>query len=133
MPRCLFLIPLISLVACCLEAKCGNSMIVVEGIVAGSASDVTASLQVNPDPNWSPQPAVLIDADGKFRATVYFDRTKAEGHSRDNCSRKPDSVMIQLRKDNRVVDQVNLKVDRDFVRKSRLDYKTRSPITLHSD
>jgi hypothetical protein len=133
MPRCFLVIPLVLLVACSLEAKCGNSMIVVEGVITGSITDATVLVQVTPDANWEPQPVVSIAPSGKFRATVYFDRTRAEGRKRDDCTREPEGVTIQIRKGNRVVDQTNLKIDHDFVKKNRLDYEARLPVALRSN
>ena len=124
---------LIVLFARCAAAKCGNSLIAVEGVIVGPNVGVTISLLVSPDPNWTPQPAIPIDAKGRFRATAYFDRTKSEGHSRDNCSRMPATVTVQLRKEDRILDQTVLNISHDFVRKNRIDYEARRPATLHSN
>jgi hypothetical protein len=119
---------------CCVaSAKCGNSAILIKGEISGYVGGTTVSVQVAPDPNWEPQPAPTIDAEERFQVTVYFDRTKSEGRVRDNCSRKPESVTVQLRKNGRVLDKTTLGVKKDFVRKNGADYEIRYPITLHAN
>ena len=126
-------VSLILLAASSVEAKCGNSIIYIDGVITGVMSDTTVSVQVTPDPNWEPQPSIAVKADETFRAMVYFDRTKAEGRIHDNCSRKPDDVTVQLLKNGRTADQVHLTIKHDFVAKGRLDYETREPVKLHSN
>ena len=132
MVRQLCLVSLAFLFTVSSYAKCGNSAIIIEGVIVGSAVDATVAIQVAPDPNWEPQPPISIDAKGRFRATVYFDRTKSGARS-DTCSRKPDIVTIQLKEAGQVLDQVKINAARDFVRKNRIDYETRSPLTLHAE
>jgi hypothetical protein len=112
-------------------AKCGNSAIVIKGLITGSIDGSTVSVQVVPDPNWEPQPAIVIESNGQFEVSVYFDRTEA-GHVRESCSRKPRTVTVQLRRNGRLIDQVALEITRDFVSEHNTDYKLRSPVTLHS-
>lgn len=133
MQRQLIVILFILFTASVLEAKCGNSFIYVDGIVTGTVGNATVSVQVSPDPNWEPQPAISIGNDGKFQAKVYFDRTKSEGKFHQNCSRQPDTVTVQLLREGRTVDQVQLTIDHDFLKKDRFDYETRSPVDLHSN
>lgn len=133
MRRSLITILLFLLRASYLEAKCGNSFIYIEGAIIGTVADVTVSVQVSPDPNWEPQPAISINKDGKFQAKVYFDRTNSEGRLHDNCSREPNTVTVQTMRDGRLIDQVRLAIKHDFVMKDRFDYQARSPVELRSD
>jgi hypothetical protein len=133
MRRCVRISLLVLLLARCAAAKCGNSLITVEGVIVGPNAGATISLLVSPDPNWTPQPAITIDAEGRFRATAYFDRTKSEGRRRDNCSRTPSTVTLELRKEDRIVGQTTLNISREFVRKNRIDYELRSLARLHSN
>lgn len=87
-------------------------------------------MQVVPDPNWDSQPAAIIDANGQFHMTVYFDRTQPG--NRERCSRKPKTVTVQLNKNGRLVEEVSLQVKRDFTSKDNTDYHLRSPITLRA-
>lgn len=111
-------------------AKCGNSAIVIEGLISGPAAGSTVSVQVVPDPNWNSEPAAVVDADGQFHVTVYFDRTQPG--RRERCTRKPRTVTVQLHRNGQLVDEVTLQIERDFVSKDNTDYGVRSPITLHS-
>ena len=133
MRRQLITILLFLLTASYLEAKCGNSFIYIEGAITGPVADVTVLVQVSPDPNWESQPAISIDKDGKFQAKVYFDRTKSEGRFHENCSREPNTVVVQAMRDGRPIDQVHLAIKHDFVMKDRFDYEARSPVELHSN
>jgi hypothetical protein len=145
----------LALVACLVPgnalAKCANSVIWIQGVVSGPAAGSTISVQVIPDLNWSLDPngsppsatAALVDADGQFQVTVYFDQT-AHGTWRawlaqlyifteqESCSREPETVTVQLHKNGQLVDQVALQFKRDFVSKDFAEFSVRSPVTLHS-
>ena len=112
-------------------AKCGNSAIAVEGLITGYDTNSTVSVEVIPDANSEPKPQVTLGIDGHFHATIYFDRTEA-GSGRENCSRKPQTVKLQLTRNGIVVDEVVLLIKRDFVNKSNTNYRIRKPITLSS-
>ncbi|HEY6937749.1 MAG TPA: hypothetical protein VI424_11385, partial [Terriglobales bacterium] len=86
MPKQLLLISFVLLAVSGLQAKCGNSILYIDGSLTGSAANSIVTAHVTPDPNWEPQPAVSVDKSGTFRAIIYFDRTKPEGRIRDNCS-----------------------------------------------
>jgi len=45
----------------------------------------------------------------------------------------PATVTVQLRKEDRILDQTVLNISHDFVRKNRIDYEARRPATLHSN
>jgi hypothetical protein len=112
--------------------KCANRTIRLAGVIEGAAADgIEIAVQVTPDPNWEPQPEILIK-DHKFVATVYFNIAKSEGLVRDNCSRVPETLEVVLLKDSREVDRAKLDVARDLTKDKVGDYKVRSPITLHS-
>lgn len=113
-----------------LLAKCGNSVITIKGLISGPVAGSTVSAEVVPDPNWNSQPTTVIDTDGQFHMTVYFDRT--EPRRRERCSRKPETVILQLHRNGKLVDQVTLQIKRDFVSKDNTDFSVRAPITLHS-
>lgn len=122
---------LVSLGSCVVSAKCGNSAIVIDGLITGPIAGSTVSVQVVPDPNWEAQPAVVLDANGQLHVTVYFDRTEP-AHDRERCSRKPRTVTVRLHRNGQLIDQVILQVKSDFISKDNTDYQVRSPITLHS-
>jgi hypothetical protein len=110
--------------------KCVNRIIYVGGSILGPIADgLKVMVEVTPDPNWEPQPDIVIK-DGKFAGEVYFNATKAEGRVRDNCSRVPTTVEVLLLKDGREVNRVRLDVFKDFTKNERNDYKPRSPILL---
>jgi hypothetical protein len=129
MKKCIFLL-LVCFASSAIWAKCGNSAIVIDGSIPGSVTGSTISVQVVPDPNWDSQPAAIIDANGQFHMTVYFDRTQPG--NRERCSRKPKTVTVQLNKNGRLVEEVSLQVKRDFTSKDNTDYHLRSPITLRA-
>jgi hypothetical protein len=114
------------------EAKCGNSSVTVIGRISGQTIGASVLVKISPDPNWEPQPDISIASDGAFKATVYFDRTSAERSTRDNCSREPDEVTVQLFKNGHVIDSVTLNRVSDFDKKQRHEYELRSPVILHS-
>lgn len=120
------------LLSCGAAAKCGNSAIEINGTISGYEPGSAIIVQVVPDPNWVSQPPPIIDEQGRFRITVYFDRTKAEGRFRHNCSRKPERVSIEVRNSGSVSGQVALEIKRDFVKANKTDYRVRLPIGLHS-
>jgi hypothetical protein len=128
------------LVPCDISAKCGNSIIAIDGRVSDPAAGSTVSAQIVPDSNWKSKPAT-VDADGQFHLTVYFDRLETgtwrawltELYKFERCSREPKTVTVQLYRNGQLVDQVALQFGQDFVDKGRnADFNIRSPITLHS-
>jgi hypothetical protein len=120
------------LIPCGAAAKCGNSAIEINGTISGYEPGSAIIVHVVPDPNWDSQPSPIIDEQGLFRITVYFDRTKGEGRFRDNCSRTPERVSIEVRKSGTLGEQVTLEIKRDFVKTNKTDYRVRFPIALHS-
>jgi hypothetical protein len=128
-----FIAVIIAAFASLAYAKCGNTLIVVEGYVEGtnSALQQNIAVRVDPDPNWDDQPAVRFE-DGKLEAKVWFDMTKSEGVVRDNCSRKPRTVTVSLIVDGRETEAVSLIVRRDFIRVDTHHYNLKSPLVLHS-
>ena len=132
----------LALVACLVPmnvfAKCGASAIRIEGVISGPAAGSTVSVQVVPDSNyWIPEPATVVDANGRFHGTVYFDRYEpgtwlTNLYSWERCSRKPETITVQLHRNGQLVDQVPLQFSEDFVNKDDSRFSLRSPITLHS-
>jgi len=111
-------------------AKCGNSAILIDGLISGSPRGCTVSVQVEPDPNWNRQPEAVIDENGHFHATVYFDRTQPG--RRERCSRKPRLIKVQLYRGSQLVGEIDLEAKRDLVSTGDVDYRVRSPITLNA-
>jgi len=112
-------------------AKCGNLTIHVNGRILGPPDkSMRIVIDVEPDPNWSPQPAIALDA-GEFAGDLYFDSTKAEGKRRDDCSREPRKMLILLLKNGQELDRMQLDIPRDFV-KTSTGYRVRVPVELHS-
>jgi len=110
--------------------KCVNRIIYIEGSVLDPIADgLKVMVEVTPDPNWEPQPDIVIK-EGKFAGKVYFNATKAEGRVRDNCSRVPTTVEVLLLKDGREVNRVRLDVSKEFTKTELHDYKPLSPILL---
>jgi hypothetical protein len=112
------------------SAKCGNSVIVVTGQIIGPTDGSVVSVEVVPDPNWNSQPPAVIDPKGQFRVTVYFDRTKPG--QVEKCSRKPRTVTLQLHRNGQLVDELTLRLKRDFLSKDNTDYSVRSSVVLRS-
>src|SRR5215472_1475581 len=119
----LFVVAVVTFLNFSADAKCGNGAISVDGVIVGPASGARVVLKVSPDPNWEPQPQASIATDGKFTAIVYFDRTQSEGNTRDNCSRQPKEVSVELQRGAQVVDRISLIVRRDFARTNKHDYR----------
>jgi len=112
------------------QCKCANRIIYIEGRLTGFVTDgLSIKVDVTPDPNWEPQPSIVI-SDGWFSGRVYFDSTKSEGQHKDDCSRTPEKVEVILLQNGISLDRVTLAVSKAFV-KSQRDYKLRLPITLH--
>jgi hypothetical protein len=115
-------------------AKCALSTIVIDGSISGPSDGSTVSVQVLPDPNWNSEPAPVVDTDGKFHVTRYFDPYDGPGWVvADRCSREPKTITIQLHRNGQLLDQVVLEISRDFVTERNIDFRLRSPITLRSN
>jgi hypothetical protein len=105
--------------------KCANRFIYVDAQLAGPASDgLRIKVEVTPDPNWEPQPEIAI-SNGEIHGKVYFNTTKSEGHSRDNCSRVPKRVDLVVLNGEHEIDRVRLDIAKDFVKTELRDYKPR--------
>ncbi|MGC2492351.1 hypothetical protein [Candidatus Binatus sp.] len=90
-------------------------------------------MQVLPDPNWNSEPAAVVDTDGKFDVTRYFDPYDGPGLVvPDRCTRKPKTITVQLHRNGQLLDQKVLEINRDFVSERNVDFRLRSPIILHS-
>jgi len=112
--------------------KCANKYIYISGRIVGPTdSQFKVGVQTTPDANWEPQPAITLK-EGTFEGKVYFDSTKAEGTTRDDCSRVPEIVKVELSKEGRQIDFVQLDVSKDFVKNKMGDFKLRTPVLLHS-
>jgi hypothetical protein len=128
---CVMLAATILLFASPAVCKCGRRIIYIEGTVLGTLTDaVKVKVEVAPDPNWEPQPEIVIE-DGRFVGRVYFDATKSEGRVRDNCSRVPKTVEVLLLKNGHELDRVRLDISKEFTRNKLDDYRPRAPIILH--
>jgi hypothetical protein len=116
-----------------LWAKCARGTILIDGLISDPAAGSTVSVQVLPDPNWNAEPAAVVDTDGKFHVTRYFDPYDGPGLVvADKCSREPKTITIQLHRNGQLLDQVVLEISRDFVTEHNIDFRLRSPITLRS-
>ncbi len=112
--------------------KCPNKFIYITGRVSGpDDSQLQIKVEVTPDANWEPQPAIKLDH-GTFDGKVYFDSTKAEGTTQDVCSRVPEAVRVELYKDRTLLDSIQLDISKDFIKNKFGDYKLRSALVLHS-
>lgn len=111
--------------------KCANRFVYVEGRINGpTAEDVEVIVQTIPDANWEPQPTIAVNR-GSFEGRIYFDATKSEGRTRDNCSRVPKTVKVLLLKHGQQIDSIQLDISKEFVRDRSGDYKLRLPIEFH--
>lgn len=114
-------------------AKCARSAIVIDGLISGPTAGSSVFVEVVPTPNWNSERAVVIDSNGRFHVTVYFDTYSGEGWLvYDKCLRSPASVTIRLYRNKRLLDQVALEIKQDFVRQDKIDFRLRSPVILHS-
>lgn len=112
--------------------KCVNRFIEIKGEIVGKISDdLQLAVEVTPDPNWEPQGKIKIK-NGKFEGTIFFNTTKSEGRTRDNCSRTPDTVEVILLEGETEINRVRLLISKDFVKNKLHDYELRSPIQLQS-
>ena len=114
-------------------AKCARSTVVIDGLISGPAAGSSVFVQVLPDPNSGSEPAVVLDSNGRFHTTVYFDTYSGPGWLvADKCLRNPATVTVRLYRNSRLLDRVALEIRQDFVSENSLDFRLRSPITLHS-
>ena len=114
-------------------AKCANSAIWIEGAILGSAAGSTISMQVLPDPNSNAEPATVVDPNGKFHATLYFDSYDGPRWLvAERCTREPKTITVRLNRNGQLLDQVVLEINRDFLSERNIDFRLRSPIILHS-
>ena len=129
---------ILTLLALCLLpgnvwAKCARSAIAIDGLISGPAAGSSVFVQVLPDPNWEPEPAVVVDSNGRFHATVYFNMYSGAGWLvSDKCLRNPATVTLRLYRNSRLLDQVALEIKQDFVSQNIIDFRLRSPVILHS-
>lgn len=128
---------LIVLVVCLITgdiwAKCANSAILIEGAILGPGTGSTVSVQVLPDPNSNAEPAAVVDPNGKFHVTRYFDTYEGPGWLvAERCTREPKTITVRLNRNGQLLDQVVLEINRDFVSERNIDFRLRSPIILHS-
>src|SRR5579862_661684 len=129
---------LIVLVVCLVPgdiwAKCADSAILIDGAILGPAAGSMVSVQILPDPNRHSVSAAVVDTNGKFHVTRYFDRYDGSGWLiADRCDREPKTITVQLYRNGRLLDQVVLEINRDFVSERSIDFRLRSPIILHSN
>ena len=114
-------------------AKCARSAIEIDGLISGPSAGSSVFVQVLPDPNWDSEPAVVVDSNGRFHVTVYFDTYSGTGWLvADKCLRNPAIVTVRLYRNRRSLDQVALEIKQDFVRQDKIDFRLRSPVILHS-
>jgi hypothetical protein len=112
--------------------KCANRFIYIDGQLWDSpGGNYSIKVEVTPDPNWEPQPGIVINA-GVIKGKVLFNTTKAEGHFKDNCSRSPKTVEVVRLNGDREVDRVKLAISKDLVKTEAHDYRPRESIKLHA-
>jgi hypothetical protein len=112
--------------------KCANKYIYISGKIVGPTnSQLKIEVQTTPDANWEPQPAIAL-RQGAFDGKVYFDSTKTEGTTNDDCSRAPEKVRVALLNEGRQIDLVQLDISKDFIKNKMGDYELRSSVELHS-
>jgi hypothetical protein len=114
-------------------AKCARSAIAIDGLISGPIAGSSVFVEVVPAPNWGSEHGVVIDSNGRFHATVYFDTYSGQGWLvSDKCLRNPATVTLRLYRNRRLLDQVALEIKQDFVSQNIIDFRLRSPVILHS-
>jgi hypothetical protein len=112
-------------------AKCRSLLVTVEGQLEGPRDgNEVVDVTLEPDPQVRQKP-IAIKADGSFTTTLSFYTLK--GLKREDCTRKPEVVVVSLRKNGELVRSLRLEIGRDFLLTGDGDYRVRKSIALRTD